>query len=129
MEHYNLIIKFMRKIFFVLVLATTAFAVIAKKMYFTTPESDLILANVEALSQSENEFACVLTKDECSFTISTDAQLEIVKKVFSLFDASIGATVDLSSGTQIYRQKRFWESGVRCGTDVTCNDFINQLGL
>ena len=58
-----------------------------------------------------------------------EERMEIVKKVFSLFDASIGATVDLSSGTQIYRQKRFWESGVRWGTDVTCNDFINQLGL
>ena len=46
-----------------------------------------------------------------------------------LYGATIGATVDLSSGTQIYKQKSWWQNGVRCGNDITCNDFLKDLGL
>jgi len=46
-----------------------------------------------------------------------------------LYGATIGATVDLSSGTQIYKQKSWWQNGVRWGNDITCNDFLKDLGL
>lgn len=89
---------------------------------------ELILANVEALASGEGSgFDCVLEKDDCTFTVSTNAQLNIIKKQFPF--AGIGVAVDLSSGTQIYREKYSYETGVRCGEDITCNTFLRQLGL
>lgn len=87
--------------------------------------------NVEALSVNENddEFKCALSKDNCKFTISTKTQLNIMKKVLKMMDLTIGVEVDLTNATQIYREKYFWENGVRCGYDVTCNQVLNQLGI
>lgn len=92
---------------------------------------ELALLNVEALSANENddEFKCALSKDNCKFTISTKAQLYIIKKVLKMMDLTIGAEVDLTNATKIYREKYIWEKGVRCGSDVTCNDVLNQLNI
>lgn len=110
--------------------AAITFAIIGGRDNLKTfSESDLLLANVEALSQTENTFDCILTKDECKFEIKTQGQVNILVNKLGLYGATVGATVDLSSGTQIYKQKSWWQNGVRCGTDITCNDFLKDLGL
>ena len=92
---------------------------------------DLLMQNVEALSSDSNEggFDCALDKDECKFTASTSAEVSILKKIISGGSFTIGAEADLSDATKIYREKHFWECGVRCGTDVTCNDLLRSAGL
>ena len=121
-----------KKACFVLVFGVVviAFAIIGKRGSFKTPsESDLLLANVEALSQNENSYDCILTKDECKFVIKTQGQMNILVSKLGMYGAIIGATVDLSSGTQIYKRKSWWQNGVRCVNDITCNDFLKDLGL
>lgn len=119
-----------KKVYFILVAGVITCAVIAGKKKTTDSfENDLIMANVEALSQTESSYDCVLTKDECKFEVKTQWQIDILKNRLGIDGASIGATLDLSSGTQIYRTKSWWERGVRCGTDVTCNAFLKELGL
>lgn len=121
-----------KKACFVLVFGVVviAFAIIGKRGSFKMPsESDLLLANVEALSQNENSYDCILTKDECKFVIKTQGQMNILVSKLGMYGAIIGATVDLSSGTQIYKRKSWWQNGVRCGNDITCNDFLKDLGL
>lgn len=92
---------------------------------------ELTMLNVEGLSMDEggSGFNCIMEKDECKFKVETEAEVSAIKKMFASASLTIGAEVDLSCGTQIYREKRFWESGVRCGADVTCNDLLNQMGL
>jgi hypothetical protein len=98
--------------------------------------SDLALANLEALTNGEDaadgEFACVLRKDSCKFTINSYMQLEIIRRIPSLGGVSIGADVDLFGGTQIYALAEWYhifDEKVRCGQDITCNSYLHQLGL
>ena len=56
-------------------------------------------------------------------------QINILRIKLGLYGVSIGATVGLSSGTQIYKRKKWWQNGVGCGNDITCNDFLKDLGL
>lgn len=109
--------------------AVGAVAGLEKLMNPYEMDDELLLSNVEALSDGENSsgFDCVLTKDECKFIIKSDAELSIMQKILKTGALSIGMEVDLTDATKIYREKCFWESGVRCGTDVTCNDLVNDL--
>lgn len=94
--------------------------------------NDVALANVEALAGDADvsEFNCIKEKDSCSFTITSESQISLLSKHLTGASASVGTTIDLSNGTQIYSPKKwFWQTGVRCGTDVTCNDLLKQLGL
>lgn len=94
--------------------------------------SDLSLANVEALAQIIPEsygFNYVMYKDKCTFEINTLFELKMIKKLPKFGGVSLGTTVDLSDGTQLFREKKAWESGVRLGADITCNKFLDQLGV
>lgn len=94
--------------------------------------NDVAFANVEALANNsgESEFNCIKLKDSCIFTITSESQISLLTKYLTATSASVGVNVDLSNGTQIYSPKKwFWQTGVRCGTDVTCNDLLKQLGL
>lgn len=104
--------------------------------YITKPISEeeseeLLLRNVEALSSNMEEevFACAKDKDDCKFTIKTEAELSIIKRIFSGGSFEMGAEVDFTDATIIYREKHWWECGIRCGTDVTCNEVLRQMGF
>jgi hypothetical protein len=122
--------------------AVVAFALGLGYMTYTkTTTNALLLANLEALTNPENgggntgggngeseEFNCVLQKDNCTFTINTYAQLEIIRKIPGLGGLSIGATIDLSDGTQIYAQASWYHTNkVRCGQDITCHSLLMGL--
>lgn len=106
-----------------------AVASLVKLMNPYEMSDELLLQNVEVLSGGENNsgFDCILTKDECKLKISTKAELEIIKKILKMGTLTIGMEVDLTDATKIYREKHFWESGVRCGVDVTCNELVDNL--
>jgi hypothetical protein len=95
--------------------------------------SETFLANTEALArESSGGFDCLLTKDNCKFTITSTFELQVIRALPGFGSATLGIEIDLSSGTQIYTQPSFfwpWESAVRCGEDITCNAFLQQLGI
>lgn len=121
----------MKKIISILaVLFTLLLSVLVVNSIVHSNYDPVLWANVEALTNNENdEFNCVMYKDECSYTIDSYLTLGIIIRRFPGMDVGIGHTVDLSSGTQMYREKLPGEAGVRCGRDITCNDFLVQLGL
>jgi hypothetical protein len=104
------------------------------------PFSSTKLANVESLAADEDEndgFKCVLFKDDCSFTISTYAQLEILRgKGYASASTEVGNKINFSDATQTYALYkdlpwfiRWAYVPIRCKEDITCNDFLKQLGL
>lgn len=108
----------------------TAFAIY--RLRTETCTDDLLIANIEALTSGENsnEFNCVMYKDICNFYISSEFQMNIIRKKFpGLGGVDMNTYIDLGAGTQIYRQKRPGEYGVRCGEDITCNKLLQQIGL
>ena len=129
----------MKKLFKVMgvVAVCAAFSLMVYNQVNAKPENSILAKNIEALAQNEggggtnNDYECKLEKDDCYFKILTEAQLDIIKKKLpNLGGVELGVTVDLTSGTQIYRSLKWYEfSGVRCGNDVTCNDFLRSLGL
>jgi hypothetical protein len=100
--------------------------------------SEMFLANAEALSEESTEngggsggFDCMVKKDPCIFKATLSAQITILRRM-GYTDMAIEVGVNLSNGTQIYYKKSFYlptDHKVRCGKDVTCNDYQRQLGL
>ena len=93
--------------------------------------SDLTLENIEAFSVEGEQggFDCMMETQKCSFKPTVYAHLSILKKL-GFFESQIGATVDISSATQIYYKKSFYwptDKRVRCGKDVTCNDLVSKI--
>jgi hypothetical protein len=81
---------------------------------------------------SDGAFECAMKKDVCKFTATTTFSLEILKKLPNVGNVTLNVQIDLSSCTQIYNKPFFfwpWEDKVRCGSDVTCNTFLQQTGL
>ena len=80
----------MKRIFIYLAVILASVTVIAVTASRNKVDS-FIEANIDALTQSENTgFDCVLEKDNCRFTISTQAQVEILKRKYDI--AALGVT-------------------------------------
>jgi hypothetical protein len=102
----------------------------------TSIKSNLMLQNLEAFtdessSEAGSGFDCMKKKDDCTFKAAASFQVTILKRM-GYTAAEIALGVNLSAGTQIYYQKSLylpWDERVRCGTDVTCNTYLRQLGL
>lgn len=122
----------MKKIFSAMVIAAALFAGYSGYSGQNSNElADVALANVEALANGSdnNEFKCVMEKVSCKPKINANAQIPLLKKWLPNTEIVVGATVDLTDLTQIFREKKEWESGVKCGTNVTCYELLERLGL
>ena len=94
--------------------------------------SDFMLANIEALGNNDPEtgdFKCALRKDDCKFTITSDAQIQQIRVKFPFMSLFVGLTLDLTSATEIYTTPLPGEPRVKCGENITCNAFLRQLGV
>ena len=89
---------------FVASIVVTIFAIIGHSNLRSSKNvsNELLASNVEALSNGSEgqEYECVLEKDECKFTIRTQAELKILMKLKG-GDVGIGAEVDLTNGTKM----------------------------
>lgn len=88
-----------------------------------TYANPLMEENIEALA--ENNTKCMLTRDNCSFTITTQFQIDFLKKYFS--NAGFYVTVDLTRYTSIYALNDGHHPVVNCGVDCNCNCLISKL--
>ena len=122
----------MKKIFSIVAVEAALFAGYSTYSGQNTNKlTDVVLANVEALANGsdDNEFKCVMEKASCKAEITANAQIPLLKKWLPNTELVVGATVNLTDFTQIFREKKEWESGVRCGTDVTCYELLGRFGL
>jgi hypothetical protein len=119
------------------ILGTVAVATINVVVNGKTPiMSNVTLQNLEAFadessSEAGGGFNCMMKKDPCTFTASLAIHVAILKR-FGFAEAALNVEVDITKGTQIYYQKSFYwptDERVRCGQDVTCNDYQRQMGL
>ena len=80
-----------------------------------TAQERLLLENIEALTSGEDEdFKCKIDKDPCIISVSSSADIAILKKL-GFGSATIGGSVNL---TRVY----VLGGKSRCGTDKTCYD-------
>lgn len=94
--------------------------------------SDFMLANIEALGNNDPEtgdFKCALHKDDCKFTITSDAQIQQIRVKFPFMSLFVGLTLDLTSATEIYTDPLPGERRVKCSDNITCNTLLRQLGV
>lgn len=94
--------------------------------------SDILLANIEALGDNNpetGEFKCALHKDDCKFTITSDAEIQQIRIKYPFMSLFVGLTLNLTSATQIYTTPLPGEPRVKCGENITCNALLRQLGV
>ncbi|MDR2425310.1 MAG: hypothetical protein LBD59_11420 [Prevotellaceae bacterium] len=97
--------------------------------------SNLTLENIESYTGEGEQgggYDCLMEKDDCEFKVETIIQFKILKRMPSIGGVEMGGYVDLSAGTQLYYKPLFfwpWEKRLRCGQDITCNKYLQQLGL
>jgi hypothetical protein len=106
----------------VAIAAATVFAVnhFSQKSHL----SDLALANLEALTNNENnsydnEFKYRIEKDPCVITVTADMDLKKLARFFG-GNPTIGASLDLTNRTCIYALG----GNNRLGNDVRCADLF-----
>lgn len=83
----------------------------------------LMEENLDALA--ENNPSCMLTRDLCSFTITTQLQIDFLNNYIS--NAGFNITVDLTPFTSVYALNDGSHSVVSCGQDCTCTCFISKF--
>lgn len=96
----------------------------AYKMYTQQAQSQLLLlSNIEALAEDNGDEGTedyYLHHHHCEITAS--AKLAII------FNVKVGATIDLTDMTQYFNTiAADGEGPCNRGTDITCNDAVNQV--
>ncbi len=93
------------------------------KMYIHDEQSQsLFLSNVEALADDQNEGTDGYYLHHFSCEITATAKLS------AIFNVKVGGTIDISDMTQYFNKVAAGGEGpCNRGTDVTCNDAVNQV--
>lgn len=116
----------------VVVAIASIFAVSAMDLSGADSGADsFLIANVEALSNSEGGFDCVLIKDDCKVGWMVGIDLyALISKYGGNIDIKYGDYIDLSSLTEIYAAPAWYDHVisrfVRCRDDVRCRDVANE---
>lgn len=122
-----------KKIFkaFFAVVAITTIGLGSYKAYGSYTASNMnddnLLFTENVLALAEGGWDCMITKEKCSITASTEVSVTKLKKLFP--SITLGATVDATNLTTIYAQNDGSQPKVRCGSDCNCqclqSKFIN----
>lgn len=122
-----------KKIFkaFFAVVAITTIVLGSYKAYGSYTASNMndddLLFTENVLALAEGGWDCMITKEKCSITASTEVSVTKLKKLFP--SITLGATVDATNLTTIYAQNDGSQPKVRCGSDCNCqclqSKFIN----
>lgn len=83
----------------------------------------LMEENIDALA--ENTPSCMLIRDSCSFTITTQLQIDFLKNYIP--NTGFNITVDLTPFTAVYALNDGSHTVVSCGQDCTCTCFISKF--
>lgn len=79
---------------------------------------DNLLFSENVLALAEGGWDCMITKEQCSITASTEVSVTKLKNWFP--SITLGATVDATNLTTIYAQNDGSQPKVRCGSDCNC---------
>jgi len=94
--------------------------------------NELLMANVEALADNE-EFTCVMEKDNCNIRVGRYAKLQaFIYKYNGYGNIEYGDEIDITDLTCVYAAAtifNFLKPRVRCGEDVKCNDIVRMYNF
>lgn len=115
----------MKKIYFKAFFAVVAIATIGLGSYKTygsymasNKNDDNLLLTENVLALAEGGFDCMITKEPCFITASTEVSVSKLKSWFP--SITLNATVDATNLTTIYAQNDGSKPKVRCGSDCNC---------
>lgn len=115
----------MKKKFFKATLAVAAIATVGIGSYkaygsymVSNMNDDNLLFSENVLALAEGGWDCMITKEQCSITASTEFSVTKLKNWFP--SITLGATVDATNLTTIYAQNDGSQPKVRCGSDCNC---------
>lgn len=115
----------MKKKFFKATLAVAAIATVGLGSYkaygsymVSNMNDDNLLFSENVLALAEGGWDCMITKEQCSITASTEVSVTKLKNWFP--SITLGATVDATNLTTIYAQNDGSQPKVRCGSDCNC---------
>lgn len=115
----------MKKKFFKATLAVAAIATVGIGSYkaygsymVSNMNDDNLLFSENVLALAEGGWDCMITKEQCSITASTEVSVTKLKNWFP--SITLGATVDATNLTTIYAQNDGSQPKVRCGSDCNC---------
>lgn len=115
----------MKKNFFRAFFAVAAIATVGLGSYkaygsymASNMNDDNLLFSENVLALAEGGWDCMITKEQCSITASTEVSVTKLKNWFP--SITLGATVDATNLTTIYAQNDGSQPKVRCGSDCNC---------
>lgn len=122
----------MKKKFFKSFVAFVAVAVVGLGSYKTygsymasNKNDDNLLLTENVLALAEGGFDCMIIKEPCSITASTEVSVTKLKSWFP--GITLGATVDATNLTTIYAQNDGSKPKVRCGSDCNCQCLQSKI--
>ena len=124
-----------KKIFMLPCIAAVAIATFVGKQAYESSahkSNELLMANVEALADNE-EFKCVMEKDDCHVRVGRYAKLQaFINKYSGYGNLEYGDEINITDLTCIYSAAtifNFWKPRVRCGEDYRCIDIARMYGF